>query len=87
MSTVLIILGLLILIFGGGFIANNPQFRNFQGLAKNVRYIGAAIALLGILLSCIIQIDNGFWGLPNCLVKFRKKHFHRVLISSTHFMM
>lgn len=73
MSTVLIILGLLILIFGGGFIANNPQFRNFQGLAKNVRYIGAAIALLGILLSCIIQIDNGFVGVTKLFGKVQKE--------------
>ena len=73
MSTILIILGLLILIFGAGFIANSPQFRNFQGLAKNVRYIGAAIALLGVLLSCIVQIDNGFVGVTKLFGKVQKE--------------
>lgn len=69
MSIVLIILGLLILIFGAGFISANPQFKNFQNLIKNIRFLGAALALLGVLLSCFVQIDNGFTGVTKLFGK------------------
>lgn len=69
MSIVLIILGLLILIFGAGFISANPQFKNFQNLTKNIKFLGAALALLGVLLSCFVQIDNGFTGVTKLFGK------------------
>lgn len=72
MSWLLIILGLLILIFGAGFVSSNPQFKNFQNVGKYAKILGVAMAFLGILLSCFVQIDNGFVGVTKLFGKVQQ---------------
>lgn len=69
MSWILIILGVLILIFGAGFVATSPQFKNFQNLARNTKLLGTALVLLGLLFGCFVQIDNGYVGVTKLFGK------------------
>lgn len=69
MSWILIIAGILILFFGTAILASNPQLKNASQLTKNTKGIGVAIALLGLLLSCFVQIDNGYIGVTKLFGK------------------
>ncbi len=63
---VLIFLGLIVFIAS---IAFNKQREEFQKLAKGMRFAGLAIIILGILTSCIKQIDAGQIGVKSLFGK------------------
>jgi len=63
---ILIILGI-ILVVAAGFM--NKEREEFIKLAKGVRIAGIAIALVGILTSCIKQIDAGQIGVQSLFGK------------------
>lgn len=63
---ILIILGI-ILFAAAGFM--NKEREEFIKLAKGVRIAGIAIALVGVLTSCIKQIDAGKLVFKAYLVK------------------
>lgn len=73
MSWILIIAGLLILIFGTGFLSANPQYKDVHNLAKKTKILGAALALLGVLLACFVQIENGYVGVTKLFGKVNKE--------------
>lgn len=72
MSWFLIIIGI-ILLLSSGFIASNPQLKNIVNITKNVKVLGVLLVLLGILLSCFVQIDNGFVGVTKLFGKVQKE--------------
>jgi regulator of protease activity HflC (stomatin/prohibitin superfamily) len=63
---ILIFLGLIVFIAS---IAFNKQREEFQKLAKGMRFAGLAIIILGILTSCIKQIDAGQIGVKSLFGK------------------
>lgn len=69
MSWILIIAGILILLFGTAVFSSNPQFKNAPQLARNAKGIGVVLTLLGLLLSCFVQIDNGYIGVTKLFGK------------------
>jgi regulator of protease activity HflC (stomatin/prohibitin superfamily) len=76
---VLIILGLIILIIGGIIATRDPNFRRYGGA---VRATGFVIALIGVLVSCIIQVDAGQVGVKKLFGKVQND----VLGSGLHFI-
>jgi regulator of protease activity HflC (stomatin/prohibitin superfamily) len=76
---VLIILGLVILIIGGIIATRDPNLRRY---GRPVRATGFVIMLIGVLVSCIIQIDAGQVGVKKLFGKVQKD----VLGSGLHFI-
>jgi regulator of protease activity HflC (stomatin/prohibitin superfamily) len=74
----LLILGLII-IFGARFFTHNPSTSRF---ANPARVIGFIIILLGVLTSCIVQIDAGEIGVQKLFGKIQ----NNVLYSGLHFI-
>jgi regulator of protease activity HflC (stomatin/prohibitin superfamily) len=75
----LIIIGFIIFIIGLAVARNNENFRRF---AAPVRIIGLIIMLIGILTSCIIQIEAGEVGVKKLFGKVQED----VLSSGLHFI-
>ncbi|MGL5945260.1 MAG: SPFH domain-containing protein, partial [Sediminibacterium sp.] len=63
---VLIIIGLLF-ILGAAFI--NKEKEEFSKFKKGVRFFGLAVVVLGVLTSCIKQIDAGQIGVQSLFGK------------------
>ncbi|MEL4441826.1 hypothetical protein AAEH88_21695, partial [Shewanella algae] len=63
---VLIIIGLLF-IFGAAFI--NREKEEFAKFKKGLRFFGLAVVVLGVLTSCIKQIDAGQIGVQSLFGK------------------
>lgn len=74
----LLILGLVI-IFAARFLTPNPNTSRF---ANPTRIVGLIIILLGVLTSCIVQIDAGEIGVQKLFGKIQK----HVLGSGLHFI-
>jgi regulator of protease activity HflC (stomatin/prohibitin superfamily) len=64
----LIVIGILLLLAGFAMLRGEPIVKRFAG---TVRIIGVLVLILGVLTSCIVQIDSGQIGV--------KKLFGRVL--------
>jgi len=75
----LIILGFIIFIIGLAVARNNENFKRF---AQPVRILGIIIILIGILTSCIIQIEAGQTGVKKLFGKVQND----VLGSGLHFI-
>ena len=75
----LIIIGLLVIIAVLGFKTNDEQFKK---IVKPVAVAGFLLMLLGILTSCIIQIDAGEVGVQKIFGKVQ----NNVLGSGLHFI-
>jgi regulator of protease activity HflC (stomatin/prohibitin superfamily) len=75
----LIIIGFVIFLIGLAFARNQDNFRRF---AAPVRVIGTIIILIGIIISCIIQIDAGEVGVKKLFGKVQND----VLTSGLHFI-
>jgi regulator of protease activity HflC (stomatin/prohibitin superfamily) len=75
----LIILGFIIFIIGLAVARNNENFKRF---ASPVRIIGLIVMLIGILTSCIIQIEAGQTGVKKLFGKVQND----VLGSGLHFI-
>jgi regulator of protease activity HflC (stomatin/prohibitin superfamily) len=74
----LLIFGLII-IFAARFLAQNPNTKRFT---NPTRIVGLIIILLGILISCIVQIDAGEIGVQKLFGKIQ----NNVLYSGLHFI-
>ena len=74
----LLILGLII-IFAARFLTQNPNTKRFT---NPTRIVGLIIILLGILTSCIVQIDAGEIGVQKLFGKIQ----NNVLYSGLHFI-
>ena len=74
----LIIFGLII-IFAARFLTQNPNTKRFT---NPTRIVGLIIILLGILISCIVQIDAGEIGVQKLFGKIQ----NNVLYSGLHFI-
>src|SRR5262245_26782379 len=75
----LIILGFIIFIIGLIIARNNENFKRF---AQPVRILGVIVMLIGVLTSCIIQIDAGEIGVKKLFGKVQND----VLSSGLHFI-
>ncbi|MEP7259072.1 MAG: prohibitin family protein, partial [Flavitalea sp.] len=75
----LLILGFIIIIAGSAISRSDEKLKRFSGVA---RVIGSVIMLIGILVSCIIQIDAGQVGVKKLFGKVQKD----VLGSGLHFI-
>ena len=76
---ILLILGFIIIIAGGAIARSDEKLKRFSGVA---RVIGFVIMLIGVLVSCIIQIDAGQVGVKKLFGKVQKD----VLSSGLHFI-
>ncbi len=74
----LIILGLII-FFAAKFLTHNP---NTQRFTNPTRIVGVIIVLLGVLTSCIVQINAGEIGVQKLFGKIQ----NNVLYSGLHFI-
>ena len=54
-----IILGVILIIIATFFLKNDPRLYRY---AQTVRIVGLALALIGVLTTCIIQVDAGEVG-------------------------
>ncbi|HEY1201334.1 MAG TPA: SPFH domain-containing protein, partial [Niastella sp.] len=75
----LIIIGFVIFLIGLAVARNQDNFRRF---AAPVRILGAIVILIGIITSCIIQIDAGEVGVKKLFGKVQND----VLTSGLHFI-
>ncbi|HEY8893444.1 MAG TPA: prohibitin family protein [Niastella sp.] len=75
----LIIIGFVIFLIGLAIARNQDNFRRF---AAPVRILGAIVILIGIITSCIIQIDAGEVGVKKLFGKVQND----VLTSGLHFI-
>ena len=75
----LIVIGFVIFLIGLAIARNQDNFRRF---AAPVRILGAIIILIGIITSCIIQIDAGEVGVKKLFGKVQND----VLTSGLHFI-
>lgn len=75
----LIIIGFVIFLIGLAIARNQDNFRRF---AAPVRILGAIVILIGIITSCIIQIDAGEVGVKKLFGKVQND----VLSSGLHFI-
>lgn len=75
----LIIIGFVIFLIGLAIARNQDNFRRF---AAPVRILGAIVILIGIITSCIIQIDAGEVGVKKLFGKVQND----VLGSGLHFI-
>ncbi|MDX2048811.1 MAG: prohibitin family protein [Chitinophagaceae bacterium] len=62
----LIILGLIVLVLGATVLKNKQPWAKFSGV---LRTIGIIIILIGVLTSCIKQIDAGYVGVKSLFGK------------------
>ncbi|MEO8710880.1 MAG: prohibitin family protein, partial [Parafilimonas sp.] len=74
----LLILGFII-ILSAGFLVQNPMTKRFVNTA---RIIGGLVMLLGVLISCIVQINVGEIGVQKLFGKVQ----NNVLYSGLHFI-
>ncbi len=74
----LLILGLII-IFAARFLTQNPNTKRFT---NPTRIVGLVIVLLGVITSCIVQIDAGEIGVQKLFGKIQDN----VLYSGLHFI-
>lgn len=72
MSMMLIIVGLIIFVFGTGFLNQNLSIKNVKPLKNLTRIIGGVLIFIGIISSCFIQIENGYLGVPKLFGKVQK---------------
>lgn len=77
LNMVFIILGIVALIVSIGIRKGQPQYRNF---AMPVRISGFALILIGVLTSCIVQVDAGHVGVKKLFGKVKSD----VLLSGLH---
>ncbi len=75
----LIILGFIVFIVGISFSRGNDQLKRFGNPA---RIVGLVIVLIGVLISCVIQIDAGQVGVKKLFGKVQSD----VLPSGLHFI-
>jgi regulator of protease activity HflC (stomatin/prohibitin superfamily) len=75
----LIIVGFIILLVGFGAVRSNENIHRFAG---PIRIVGILIMLIGILISCIIQVDAGDVGVKKLFGKVQND----VLPSGLHFI-
>src|SRR5688572_30682628 len=75
----LIIIGFIILLVGQGLRKSEENVRRRSGI---VRLVGFALMIIGILTSCIIQIDAGTIGVKKLFGKVQND----VLGSGLHFI-
>lgn len=74
-----IILGVILIIIATFFLKNDPRLYRY---AQTVRIVGLALALIGVLTTCIIQVDAGEVGVKKLFGKVQKE----VLGSGLHFI-
>ena len=76
---IVIILGVIILIVSAFFLRNDPRLSRYRNV---LRTVGIGLIVLGILTTCIIQIDAGEIGVKKLFGKVQKE----VLSSGLHFI-
>jgi regulator of protease activity HflC (stomatin/prohibitin superfamily) len=76
----LIIIGVIIILLGLAITRSNDS--NFRRFASPVRLLGGILVLIGILTSCIIQIDAGEIGVKKLFGKVQNDVLH----SGLHFI-
>ena len=74
-----IILGVILIIIATFFLRNDPRLYRY---AQTVRIVGLVLALIGVLTTCIIQVDAGEVGVKKLFGKVQKE----VLGSGLHFI-
>src|ERR1700712_2182594 len=76
---VILILGFIIFLAAGAISKTDERLKRFSG---PIRGIGILVMVIGILISCVIQIDVGEIGVKKLFGKVQKD----VLVSGLHFI-
>lgn len=76
---IVIILGVIIIVIATFFLRNDPRLHRYAGV---FRTIGFVLILIGVLATCIIQVDAGEVGVKKLFGKVQKE----VLGSGLHFI-
>lgn len=71
-----VFLGLVLIIVAPRFITKIPRVENMGRLIGGIRALGFIVILVGLLSSCVKQIDAGYIGVQSLFGKIQKRVLH-----------
>lgn len=71
-----VFLGLVLIIVAPRFITKIPRIENMGRLIGGIRALGFIVILVGLLSSCVKQIDAGYIGVQSLFGKIQKRVLH-----------